>query len=194
MARFLSNKKKYLRRFGLLAEDDTRATERPGRRKTDFGVRLEEKQKLKFVYGIRERQLQRYARAAFRSVGDPRELILRQLETRLDNVVYRLGFASTRPQARQLVSHRHVLVDGKKVDIRSYSVRPGQTVSLTEKSLRRPSVQEALLRKKPADISDWLERNENGAGRLRRLPSKDDFPQDVDMQRVVEFLFQKAKR
>jgi small subunit ribosomal protein S4 len=194
MARFLSNKHKYLRRFGMLPTEESRSKASRPRRKTDFGVRLEEKQKLKFVYGVLERQLHRYAREAFRSGGDPREALLRRLEARLDNVVYRLGFALTRPQTRQLVSHRHVLVDGKKVDIRSYSVRPGQTVALTERTLRQPSVQESLSQKKPADIPAWLERDTNDTGHIRRLPAKEDLPQDIDMQRVIEFLFQRVKR
>jgi small subunit ribosomal protein S4 len=196
MARFLSNKEKYLRRFGMAppkgGEAKTSTKTAPPKRKTDFGIRLEEKQRLKFIYGVLERQLHHYAREAFRRQGDPRVTLLQQLEIRLDNVVYRLGFAATREQARQLVSHRHVLVNVKKISIRSYPVQAGDTIALSEKILKQSTVQEAL-KQKPANLPGWLERH-NHQGLVRRIPTKEDLPQDINMQYVIEFLSQRVKR
>lgn len=197
MARFLSNKRKYLRRFGIpsSSEAETTSRPRPAKRKTDFGVQLEEKQKLKFVYGILERQLQRYARQAFWRSGDPREILLRQLETRLDNVVYRLGFATTRQQARQLVSHRHVLVNNRKLNIPSYAVQSGDSIALSQKASQFINQQDVDSRVPLTSIPGWLELSEDHlTGIVRHLPNQEEMPQDINMQYVIEFLSKRMKR
>ena len=155
------------------------------KRKSDYGLRLEEKQKLKFIYDVKEKQLRRYVETALKSKGNPAESLLITLETRLDNVVYRLGFVPTRQSARQMVSHGHVMVDGEKVNVPSYSVKTGQEISIKEKMLRNVLVQESLENKKKQDLPSWLSR-ENNKGRAMASPSKEDLRKDVDMSQVME--------
>ena len=109
-----------------------------------YGVQLREKQKVKRTYGVLENQFRRYFEAADRQKGITGELLLQMLERRLDNVVYRLGFATSRPQARQLVRHGHFTVNGKKVDIPSYAVRPGDTIAVRGTSAENPTIQHAM--------------------------------------------------
>lgn len=181
MARDTRPKLKYMNRFGMLPEGTT-IRKRRKQKKTDYGLRLEEKQKLKFIYGIMERQLKKYVREALRKSGDPKIIILQQLETRLDNIVYRLGLAPTRVSAKQLVSHGHISVDGHKVTIPSYQVRPGQTLAVKEKIYK--AMKEFPEDSKPA-IPSWLERK-NAKGSILRIPEKDELPQEVNMNYVVE--------
>lgn len=186
MAVYRKPKIKGQRRFGLLPEGVSIRHERKRRnKKTDYGRRLEEKQKLKFIYKILERQLRRYIEEALRSPGDPGEKILQNLETRLDSLVYRLGFAPTRQSARQLVSHGHVRVNGNKVDIPSYQVLPGETITLKERSLHNSLIRESLKNVKPEDLPAWLERQED-VGKLNYLPSKEELPQDINMAYIIE--------
>src|SRR5690606_26018988 len=111
---------------------------------SDYAVQLREKQKVKRIYGLLERQFRNYYKKASTRKGNTGEILLQMLETRLDNVIYRMGFAVTRPQARQIVSHRGVLVNGKSVNLPSYQVRPGDEISLTEKAQKQLRVQESL--------------------------------------------------
>src|SRR3970040_1043010 len=112
---------------------------------SQYGRQLREKQKVKRLYGVLERQFRKYVNQALKTKGNTGETLLSLLERRLDNVVYRLGFAPTRPAARQLVSHRHVLINAKKVNIPSYQVRPGETIGLTTQALGIPAIKEVLL-------------------------------------------------
>ncbi len=188
MGRNLKTTLKQRQRFGLASESESiRRRNQIKPRKSAYGERLEQKQKLKFIYGIMERQMKRYAREAFNGQGDAQVELLRKLETRLDNVVYRLGFGKTREQARQLVNHGHILVDGKKVDIPSYSLKQGQTISLRAKTLSSKifSSQIEINRKDMTPVS-YLEYQTN-AGRFLSLPTQIDFAQNVDISKVLEF-------
>ena len=150
-----------------------------------FGKQLREKQKVKRIYGVLERQFKKYVQAAVKSKGNTGETLLRLLEKRLDNVVYRLGFVSTRSGARQLVSHGHVLVNGKKVNIPSYQVTSGETVALTPKAAQIPSTKK-LLDDKEYKIPAWLERKAV-VGRMSRDPKREDILEPVSEQDIVEF-------
>jgi small subunit ribosomal protein S4 len=151
-------------------------------------MRLLEKQKLRAIYGVSERQMRRYYERAARKTGVTGEELIRQLETRLDAIVLRLGFALSQRQARQLVSHGHVRVDGRRVDVPSFQVRPGQTIELTEKGRNLLFVREALeLSPEPPP---YLYRNrEEFQGTLVRYPERDEIPLPVPVEErlVVEF-------
>jgi len=150
-----------------------------------FAQQLRAKQVLKRIYGVRERQFRRLVREAQRSHDRTGDRLLEFLERRLDNVLYRLGFASTRAQARQFVSHGHVLVDGRRVTIPSFRVKPGQVVSLSAASPVRPVAAEAaeLL----ARVAPWLETDPDGlSGRVLRDPVREDVYIPIDEQLVVE--------
>lgn len=158
-------------------------TERP-RRQSDYAKQLREKQMVKRMYGLRERQFRRMYRMAERSRGQTGQTLLSLLERRLDNVVYRLGFARTRPQARQFVSHGHVLVDGRRVNIPSYLVQPGQMVSLDTSIRNMPDVED--LAEYHPEVPGWLERMD-GAGQVLRVPDRQEIEPDVEEQLIVEF-------
>lgn len=147
------------------------------RGQSQYGRQLREKQKVKRIYGILEAQFKKYVAAALKSRGNTGEKLLMLLETRLDNIVYRLGFAPSRPAARQLVSHRHVLVNGQKVNIPSYSVKVGQTVSLAS------GVKEISI---SAKLPAWLERKAL-VGRMVRVPKREDLVEPISEQDIVEF-------
>lgn len=157
------------------------------RRPSVYADQLRQKQRLKRYYGVRERQLRRYVReAARRREGRMGDHLLTLLERRLDNVVYRLGFATTRAQARQFVTHGHVLVDGRKVDVPSYTLRPGQDVAIRAGSPITPAVEAAL------DLSGampgWLEADvEARSGRVLREPARGEIPTPVEEQLIVEY-------
>ncbi len=188
MARYLGPKVKLRQKFGLAAAGETRRrqNQRPKKR-SDYGERLLQKQKLKFIYGIMERQMQRYAREAFKSSGEAPVVLMQRLETRLDNIVYRLGLGRTREQARQLVTHGHILVDGKKLDIPSYKVEPGQTIAFKPKTAKKNRIVEEIKNNRQAGVAlGHLQLDESG-GRLLHLPKPADLPQDVDIAQVLEF-------
>src|SRR5438128_10296905 len=148
---------------------------RARRRLTEYHIRLLEKQKLRAIYGVGERQFRRYFHEAVRKKTVTGEELLRLLETRLDALVLRLGFAQTMPQARQLVSHGHVLVDGKRIDVPSATVRAGQTIEATPAAKNFISVREAL--EVTPDPPPYLERDKaNISGRLPRLPDRGGSP------------------
>ena len=157
--------------------------ERP-RRQSDYAKQLREKQMVKRMYGLRERQFRRMYRMAERSRGQTGQMLLALLERRLDNVVYRLGFARTRPQARQFVSHGHVLVDGRRVNIPSYLVQPGQMVSIDTPIRDVPDVQD--LAEYHPEVPGWLERMD-GAGQVLRVPDRQEIDPDIEEQLIVEF-------
>ncbi|UQS83831.1 30S ribosomal protein S4 [Bombilactobacillus thymidiniphilus] len=154
---------------------------------SEYGTQLQEKQKLRLMYGLNERQF----RNAFLKAGKIRqgkhgENFMILLETRLDNIVYRLGLATTRAQARQLVNHGHITVDGKRVDIPSYSVKPGQTISLRERSKNLQVVKDSL----EANVArlSFVEFDDNKLeGQLIRLPQRDELAPEIDESLVVEF-------
>ena len=151
----------------------------------DYGIQLQEKQKVRFLYGVSEKQFRKTFNEAGKLAGKHGENFLKLLESRLDNVVYRLGFARTRAQARQLVNHGHILVDGKKVDIPSYRLTPGQKISLKETSKNLVVVKEAL----EAQFShvDYVSLDENNVGTFSRYPERNEFLHDINEQLIVEF-------
>ncbi len=152
----------------------------------EYGTQLQEKQKVRFTYGVSEKQFVKTFNEAAKLSGNTGVNFLKLLESRLDNLVYRLGFASTRPQARQLVSHGHIVVDGKKVDIPSYRVKPGQTISLKETSKKLVIVQAALEAK--IARPEYVSYDETTmVGSYVRLPERDEFLPEIKEQLIVEF-------
>lgn len=155
------------------------------KRMSDYGIHLREKQKAKRLYRVDERQFKRYVARAKKAKQETGQLLFQILESRLDNVVYRLGFAPGRRASRQLVAHGHVLVDGKKVDTASYQTKTGQVVSIRPKSTSIESIAD-MLEKKDLEIPDWLEKK-GAAGKILRLPNKDEVGEDIDDRLVIEF-------
>jgi small subunit ribosomal protein S4 len=152
-----------------------------------YGLQLREKQKVKRIYGVLEDQFRHYFEAAERSRGITGETLLQLLERRLDNVVYRLGLATSRPQARQLVRHGHFLVNGKKVDIPSYSVRQGDQVSVLGRSQKNPTIEHAIEEVKGRGIPEWLSFDPNAiSGRIVSLPTRQQINLPVQEQLIVE--------
>ncbi|HWP99564.1 MAG TPA: 30S ribosomal protein S4 [Vicinamibacterales bacterium] len=152
-----------------------------------YGLQLREKQKVKRIYGVLENQFRRYFEAAERTRGITGETLLQLLERRLDNVVYRLGFATSRAQARQLVRHGHFLVNGRKVDIPSYSVRVGDVVAVRPASAQSPVIQHALEEVKGRGIPEWLSLDPARLeGRVVSLPTRDQINLPVQEQLIVE--------
>ncbi|KKU03771.1 MAG: 30S ribosomal protein S4 [Candidatus Woesebacteria bacterium GW2011_GWC2_47_16] len=196
MARYTGAKDRLSRRegFDLFGKGAklTRLAVPPGvhgpkgiRMRSQYGRQLREKQKVKRLYGILERQFKRYIEEALKTKGNTGETLLSLLERRLDNVVFRLGFAVSRPSARQFVSHRHVLVNGKRLNIPSYQVRAGEAISLSSEALNIPSVKEAL-KEKDRKIPDWLKRKA-AVGMITREPKMEDILEPINVQDIVEF-------
>jgi small subunit ribosomal protein S4 len=157
------------------------------RKQSDYALQLREKQKVKRMYGLQEKQFRNlFSRAAQRG-GVTGENLLIDLETRLDNVIYRLGFASSRNQARQLVRHRHVEVNGQVVDIPSYHLKPGDDVAIRAPSRDMPLVQGNLESRVRPDMVEWLTLDQkNRVARVVRAPTRDDIPMEVQEQLIVE--------
>ena len=155
------------------------------RRLSDYGLQLKEKQLLKAVYGVLEKQFRRYYNDARKEKAATGTKLLQILESRLDNIIFRAGFANTRPAARQMVTHGHVLVDDKKLSIPSYLVKPGQVVSLSAKATKNPQVKE-LLQNKDINVPKWLKRKAI-AVKLDRLPERDEIDINVQEQFIVEY-------
>jgi len=155
---------------------------------SDYAVQLREKQKVKRIYGLLERQFRNYYKKASAKKGNTGESLLQLLESRLDNVVYRLGFAVTRPSARQLVSHNGVTVNGKPVNLPSYQVRPGDVIALTEKAGKQLRVQEALTLSKDMDLAPhWVEVDAAKlTGTFKAYPDRADLPSDINEALIVE--------
>lgn len=159
-----------------------------GRKKvSEYGLQLREKQKARRIYGVLEGQFRKYYKEATRRKGVTGETLLQLLETRLDNVVYRLGFAGSRGEARQLVRHGHFLVNGKKVDIPSYQVQPGTTVEVREKSKGSDKFKELKEAAASRGTKEWIEVDANNlSGKVVRVPTRDEIDIPVAEQMIVE--------
>ena len=202
MARYLGPKCKLSRREGtdLMLKSRARPLESkcqidktPGmqgtrpKRLSDYALQLREKQKLRRIYGILERQFRNYYKDAARLKGSTGENLLKLLECRLDNVVYRMGFGATRNEARQLVSHKAIQVNGEAVNIPSYQVKPSDTISIREKSKKQVRIQDALTVSEQFGFPDWVEVNiKKMEGIFKTIPERSDLPPDINEQLVVE--------
>lgn len=202
MARYLGPKLKLSRREGtdLFLKSGVRAIDTkcklesaPGQhgarrgRLSDYGLQLREKQKVRRIYGILERQFRNYYKEAARLKGNTGENLLQLLESRLDNVVYRMGFASTRAEARQLVSHKAVVVNGQVVNIPSFKVRPEDVVSVREKAKKQARIAAALELAEQREKPVWLEVDGSKLeGQFKRLPERSDLSAEINEQLIVE--------
>jgi small subunit ribosomal protein S4 len=158
-----------------------------GARTSDYGLQLREKQKVKRMYGVLERQFRRYFEEADRRRGNTGANLLFLLESRLDNVVYRMGFGSTRAEARQLVSHKAITVNGSSVNIPSYMVKAGDVIALREKSKKQNRVVEALQLAAQVGMPAWVEVNaEKAEGVFKSVPDRDQFAADINESMIVE--------
>jgi small subunit ribosomal protein S4 len=156
-------------------------------RLSDYGLQLREKQKLRRMYGVLERQFRNYYQAAARRTGATGETLLKLLESRLDNVVYRMGFASTRAEARQLVGHKSINVNSKPVSVPSYQCRAGDVVEIREKSRKQLRIQSALAVAAQVGFPDWLEVNDKEfRGVFKTVPAREDVLPDINENLVVE--------
>jgi small subunit ribosomal protein S4 len=154
---------------------------------SEYSIQLREKQKLKRMYGVMEHQFRRYFQMADRSRGVTGETLLQLLERRLDNIVYRLGFATSRAEGRQLVRHGHFRVNGRKVNIPSYLIRPGDSVTVRERSRQVTRIQEALELAQRRGVPDWLEVSaETFTGKVKALPARTDLTMPINEKLVVE--------
>ncbi len=199
MARYIGPKHRLQRRIGENLDLKTNAAKvmkrlnvRPGQhghslrvKLSEYGRQLREKQKLKYMYGILEKQMKRLFEEASKDKTSTGVVLLTLLERRLDNVVYRLGFAPTRAAARQLVSHNHILVNDKKMNIPSYQVRIGDIITLKEKARKIPTVKESLNREGYV-VPDWLERK-GYSGTVVKYPDRSHISSSINEQLVVEF-------
>ena len=157
------------------------------RKESEYGMQLREKQKAKFIYGVLEKQFRGYFNKAKRQPGITGENLMRILESRLDNVVFRLGFARTRKEARQTVSHGHITVNGKRVDIPSYRVRPGDVVAVADKAKEMLVIKSALVSNERMQVPAWLEVDiEKLQGNVLSLPNRDQIDLDINAQLIVE--------
>lgn len=199
MARYTGPKTKISRRFGVPIFGPAKALERknypPGmhgpkgsrRKQSEYAVALMEKQKLRYQYGLLERQFRRYFQIALTRRGVTGEILLQLLETRLDNVVYRLGFANSRNSARQMVSHGHVAVNGRKVDVSSYNVRPGDEVVVRDKPGSRRLAARHFELTQIVPVPDWLVVDkESFSGKVSRIPTREEIAPIVNEQLIVE--------
>ena len=197
MARYTGPKSRIARRFGeaIFGPDKVLSKRNfpPGqhgnnrRKKTsEYGVMLAEKQKAKYTYGVLEKQFRNMFEKAARTSGITGEILLQNLECRLDNVVYRLGIAPTRAAARQLVGHKHIIVDGEVVNIPSYAIKPGQIIGVREKSKSLEVIANALAGFNHSKYP-WIEWDENTkSGKLLHKPERADIPENIKEQLIVE--------
>ena len=154
---------------------------------SEYGLQLNEKQKAKFMYGVSEKQFRALFQEANRRTGNTGSILVTLLETRLDNVLYRMGFATTRRFARQLVNHGHVLVDGKRVDIPSYAVKPGQKVEIREKSKKNSQVVRAIELTNQTGLAPWVDIDADKVfGIFTRLPEREEVIIPVEERLIVE--------
>lgn len=173
--------------LGYSSKKESIRQPRRRRKESEYGMQLREKQKVKFIYGVLEKQFRRYYERALRMDGVTGENLLVTLETRLDNVVFRLGFARTRKEARQSVRHGHFTVNGKRVDIPSYLVKPGDVVAVGEKFRDLLPIKEALISSERFEVPGWLEVNiEKLSGNVIALPSRDQISGEINEQLIVE--------
>ncbi len=203
MARYLGPKAKLSRREGTdlflksarrAIGDKAKFDSKPGQhgrisgsRTSEFGLQLREKQKVKRMYGVMESQFRRYFEEADRRRGNTGANLLFILESRLDNVVYRMGFGSTRAEARQLVSHKTVTVNSQSVNIPSYLVKSGDLIAVREKSKKQTRIQEALQLAQQVGMPAWVEVNaEKAEGTFKKVPDRDEFAADINESLIVE--------
>ena len=203
MARYLGPKAKLSRREGTdlflksarrSISDKAKFDSKPGQhgrtsgmRTSDFGLQLREKQKVKRMYGVLEKQFRRYFEEADRRKGNTGANLLFILECRLDNVVYRMGFGSTRAESRQLVSHKAITVNGQSVNIPSYMVKATDLIAVRDKSKKQIRVTEALQLATQVGMPAWVEVNvEKGEGIFKKVPDRDEFAADVNESLIVE--------
>jgi small subunit ribosomal protein S4 len=202
MARYIGPKCKLMRREGtdLYLKSRVRSVDSkcnmekvPGqsgdrrRRLSDYGVQLREKQKVRRLYGVLERQFRNYYKEAARVKGATGENLLRLLESRLDNVVYRMGFGSTRAEARQLVSHKSITVNGKVVNVASFTVRPEDTVAVSEKAKKQDRIKNSLGLAEQYGLPEWVEVDSKGmSGTFKRMPDRVELPAEINEQLIVE--------
>ncbi len=157
------------------------------RKESEYGMQLREKQKAKFIYGVLEKQFRRYYKHALSQEGVTGENLMAILESRLDNVVFRLGFARTRKEARQTVTHGHITVNGRRVDIPSYRVRPGDLVAVAPKAKDLLVIKSALVSNERVSVPAWLEVDiEKLQGSVLSLPTRDQIDLDINEQLIVE--------
>jgi small subunit ribosomal protein S4 len=157
------------------------------RRISDYGLQLREKQKVRRIYGIMEKQFRNYYQKAAGGKGATGENLLRLLERRLDNVVYRMGFGSTRAEARQLVGHKGILVNGKAVNIPSFQVSEEDQIEVREKAKKQVRIQNAVALAEQYGFADWIEVDTNALkGVFKRLPDREDLPADINESLIVE--------
>ena len=199
MARYTGPKSRISRRYGVALYGPSKALERknypPGmhgpkgarRKQSEYASALAEKQKLRFQYGLMERQFRRYFETALRKRGVTGETLLQMLETRLDNVVYRLGFANSRSAARQMVSHGHVLVNNRKVNVSSYNLKAGDVVTVKDRPTSRRLAIRNLELTQIQRIPDWLVVDKDQfQGKITRIPTREEIAPIVNEQLVVE--------
>lgn len=202
MARYIGPKCKLSRREGtdLFLKSRARSIETkcqidktPGqhggkaKRLSDYAVQLREKQKLRRIYGILEKQFRLYYKEAARRKGSTGDNLLQLLETRLDNVVYRMGFSSTRSEARQLVSHKAILVNGKSVNIPSYQVSPNDEIRIRDRAKKQLRIQDALNVAEQYGLPDWVEvDSKKMVGVFKAVPERSELPSEINEQLVVE--------
>ena len=157
------------------------------RKQSEYGIQLREKQKVKFIHGVLEKQIHAYYEKAERKQGITGEILLQELERRLDNVVFRMGFANTRREARQLVNHAHFTVNGKRVNIPSYQVKPGDVVAVSEKSRSTTKFKSLLEENGKKACPKWIEKaNDSFEGKIVAMPARDDIDYDVAEHLIVE--------
>lgn len=158
------------------------------RKKSEYGTQLNEKQKVRFIYGVLEKQFAKYYEKAAKSAGITGETLLQILESRLDNVVFRLGFAKTRDEAKQLISHGHITVNGKKVDVSSYLVKAGDVIAIKEASRSMKGINAIIEKSTNRVVPAWLEQDkDNYSGKVITLASRGDIDYAVKEQLIVEF-------
>ena len=169
---------------------DKRTNRNPkqGRKKmSEYGLQLNEKQKVKFIYGVLEKQFRKYYVMATKKNGITGEMLLQILETRLDNVIYRLGLANSRREARQMVNHGHILINGNKVDIPSYLVKPGEVITLKEKTRTSARIKDLVEANSTRLVPDWLDMDKNTlTGKVVSLPGREHIDYEVEEHLIVE--------
>ena len=173
--------------MGYTKESKRNPQKRRRRQDSEYGIQLREKQKAKFIYGVLEKQFHMYYEKARRMNGVTGSNLMSLLESRLDNVVFRLGFARTRKEARQTVSHGHIFVNGRRVDIASYRVRPGDVVAVAPKAKDMLVIKSALVSAENRQVPSWLELDiEKLQGNVLSLPNRDQIDLDINEQLIVE--------
>ncbi|MBL9136701.1 MAG: 30S ribosomal protein S4 [Verrucomicrobiales bacterium] len=199
MARYTGPRERISRRLGVPIFGYSKSLEKrnypPGqhgpksrRKVTDYALGLLEKQKLRYYYGLQERQFRRVYEAALRRRGVTGEQMLQLLETRLDSIVYSLGLANTRPAARQMIGHGHVKVNGRKVDVPSFAVKPNDVIEIRGNAVSRQLATKGLELSTSRPVPDWLSVNKEGLkGTVVRMPTREDLQPIANEQAVVEF-------